>query len=144
MEQIEKVRLPETNGNSVLDNEALLQKFGNRLAQLVAPGALPAVVQGAIAQAIEELRDTANAGATPLSGFPRARNISLVGGRNLELVFVHDCRLDTFLGHQRLDWHFGPASEMMHMKPPVALKVSKLCSKFCRKGCQLVCFVWQA
>jgi hypothetical protein len=99
--QVDKVTLPDNNGNSVMDNESLLQRFGVRLAQLVAPGAQTAVVQGAIAQAIEELRDTANAGATPLTGFPRAQNISLAGGRNLELVFVHDCRLDSSPGPQR-------------------------------------------
>lgn len=71
----------------------MLHKFGFRLAQLVAPGAQKNVVEGAIGQAIEELRD---ANGNPFGGFPRARNAGLAAGKNLELVFVHDCRWETF------------------------------------------------
>lgn len=90
--QADKLPVVDASCSFIVENERLLHKFGFRLAQLVAPGAQKNVVQGAIAQAVEELRDAAVAGGNPFGGFPRARDAGLAAGKNLELVFVHDCR----------------------------------------------------
>ncbi len=71
--------------------DEFLKNFGRRVVELAA-GPIPKdVVDAAVAQAIEESREISVA-TGGLGSFPRCRAQSVSGNRNLELVFVHDCK----------------------------------------------------
>ena len=66
-------------------SEEFLQHFGLRLAQLIAPATPIQTVQQAISQTLAEATAISNGKAMP----PQQANNE---ERQLELVFVHDCR----------------------------------------------------
>lgn len=66
-------------------SEEFLQHFGLRLAQLIAPATPTQTVQQAITQTLAEATAISNRTAVP----PQQANNE---ERQLELVFVHDCR----------------------------------------------------
>jgi len=76
-----------TNGCllQMASSEEFLQHFGLRLAQLIAPATPIQTVQQAISQTLAEATAISNGTAVPPQ---HATNEE----RQLELVFVHDCR----------------------------------------------------
>ncbi len=71
--------------HQMASSEEFLQHFGLRLAQLIAPATPIQTVQQAITQTLAEATAISNGTAVP----PQQANNE---ERQLELVFVHDCR----------------------------------------------------
>lgn len=71
----------------IASSEEFLQRFGLRLAQLIAPATPVQAVQQAIRQILCEAAGLSSATAAPQPPLRKEQ-------RQLELVFVHDCRYE--------------------------------------------------
>jgi hypothetical protein len=77
---------------AAVPRDVFLQDYGYRVIELVNGEVQRDVVAGAIAQAIDERRDILIDNNGAVGNVQRGRAQSVSGNRNLELVFVHDCK----------------------------------------------------